>query len=177
MHASKGHIVILGTSHNVQGGENWHGQSLDDTQFKSVLNNLVRGKDFLFEEATGLGPTTAEHLALSRWGAGHYLDIDPPLGDREALGIPQSTGDSVPIDTFDADTDSLCSELIGAQEKREEVWLGKIQVTAFDRGLLLCGFLHALSMSFRLRAAGYTVEAFHYLPWRRFCQKWREVSG
>jgi hypothetical protein len=64
----------------------------------------------------------------------------------------------------------LYSELIDPHSARERLWLQRIQERSFGNGLLVCGFLHALSMSFRLQSAGYTVEAFCYLPWRRFCR-------
>jgi len=164
-------ITVLGTCHNVQGAERWHGRKLDDTQYRVVLERLVDESDFVFEEATGLGPTTAERLSAPRLGAGHYLDLDPPLDQRFAFGLAERTGDQSPIDPCDPNTDFCNSELVDPHARRENLWLHTIEEKTFDNGLLVCGFLHTLSMSFRLQSVGYTVRAFHYMPWNKFCQR------
>jgi len=166
-----GHMVVLGVTHNVQGAEKWCGRRLDDSQYRTVLGRLLDGKDFVFEEATGLGPRTAEKLSLERLGPGRYLDVDPAVEQRPTYGIPKDTGGQSLIDACDPETDSLYTELIDPHSVREKLWLQRIQERTFGNGLLVCGFLHSLSMSFRLQSAGYTVEAtFCYLPWRRFCR-------
>ena len=164
-------MIVLGTWHDVQGAQKRTSRRLDDTEYKKVLERLLAGRDFVFEEATGLGPTTAEHYALDRMGAGHYLDVDPALADRRAYGISEQTGVSVPINPGDPESESCNSEHVGDQSTRECVWLQRIQEKTFESGLLVCGFLHMLSMSFRLVGAGYAVEAHHYTPWQKFCQR------
>ena len=54
---------------------------------------------------------------------------------------------------------------------REELWLRRIQEQVFEDALFVCGELHLLSISFRLRSAGYSVEAFHYMPWQDLCRR------
>jgi hypothetical protein len=164
-------MVVLGTWHDIQGAQKRTGRRLDDTEYKKVLERLLPGRDFVFEEATGLGPTTAAHLALDRIGAGHYLDVDPALAERWAYGISEQTGVSVPINPGDLESECCNSERVEDQSRRECVWLQRIQEKTFESGLLVCGFLHVLSMSFRLVEAGYAVEAHHYTPWQKFCQR------
>jgi hypothetical protein len=162
-------IVVFGVCHDVQGAANWRGRRINDAQYKTVLRRLFRRRDFIFEEATGMGPTTAEILALETFGPAHYLDVDPAIEQRSAFNIAQ-TGQSHPIDPYDPETDSLNEEFIEPQRTRESLWLSKIREISFKNGLLICGFVHTLSMSFRLQSAGYTVEARFYLPWRGFCR-------
>ena len=52
--------------------------------YVALLNKLMisEGVDFIFEEASGLGPTIAEKLALEQLAFGHYVDIDPARNDR-----------------------------------------------------------------------------------------------
>src|SRR6266849_2208533 len=59
-----GQIVVFGVCHDVQGAAKWRGRRINDTQYRTLLRKLFRHRDFIFEEATGLGPTTAEILSL-----------------------------------------------------------------------------------------------------------------
>ena len=61
------HVTLLGTSHRLQGAEKSK-FNIDDPIYTVVVDRLMQGKDFIFEEATGLGPTTAEKLAHSKLG-------------------------------------------------------------------------------------------------------------
>lgn len=164
-------MVVLGIWHDIQGAPKRTNRRLDDTEYKKVLERFLLGRDFVFEEATGLGPTTAAHLTLDRIGAGHYLDVDPALPERWAYGISEHTGVSAPINPGDPESECCNSERVEDQFRRECVWLERIQEKTFESGLLVCGFLHVLSMSFRLVQAGYAVEAHHYTPWQKFCQR------
>ena len=131
------HIVVFGTCHNVQGAQKWQGRGLDDAQYKVALGQLFEGKDFIFEEATGLGPTTAETLTLNCLGAEHYLDIDPPVDQRNAYGLADHSGNSQPIDPYDPLTDFLNEEPAGQQSIRETLWIRRVQEKTFQNGLLL----------------------------------------
>ena len=90
-------VVILGTTHEVQNGEKYW-RRVDDPHFKSLLDLLVAedGIVFIFEEATKLGPTTAEKLALT-WGPECYLDVDPPRDERLNFGIPENTNEPIQL--------------------------------------------------------------------------------
>ena len=67
---------------------------MDDPRFKELLDELIAedGIDFIFEEATGLGPTTAEKLS-PMLGPDRYLDVDPPRNERVKFGIPENTNE------------------------------------------------------------------------------------
>ena len=72
------HITILGTSHDLQGAEK-RKSSVNDPTFSEAIEFLLSGKDFVFEEASGCGPTIAEKGAHEKLGPGHYLDVDLSL--------------------------------------------------------------------------------------------------
>jgi hypothetical protein len=92
-------VAILGTTHEVQNGERYW-RRVDDPHFNTLLNMLVAedGIDFIFEEATALGPTTAEKIART-WGTDRYLDVDPPRDERWKFGIPEDTNVVLPTKT------------------------------------------------------------------------------
>ena len=71
-------VTVLATLHVVQGAEKRVG-NVHDPVYVALLEKLMlsEGVDFIFEEASGLGPTIAEKLALERLPFGHYVDIDP----------------------------------------------------------------------------------------------------
>jgi hypothetical protein len=157
--------VVLGTSHQLQGIQDLQG-SLCDLDYKDLLEQLIwnHKTDFIFEEASGLGPTTARHLAqqLGR----NYLDIDPNSNERQVYGITQKTDFHQPIDPGNPDKSSEVFWWVIADEhaKREEIWLGKILEAKFDNGLVICGFFHILSFAFRLRSAGFHTRVCYYMP-------------
>lgn len=114
----------------------------------------MQGRDFLFEEATGLGPTTAEVRCNEPLGPAHYLDVDPAVEHRAAYEITENTGEPCYVRPCDPDGFTYNSELIKPQGVRENLWLHRIREKEFENGLLVCGFLHTLSMSFKLLRAG-----------------------
>lgn len=167
-------VTVLGTLHRLQNGEK-DLRRVDDPQFKELLDILVAedGIDFIFEEATGLGPTTAEKLALT-WGPDRYLDVDPPRRDREKFGIPENTNEpfmlgspvtSPPTAVF---ADRHFHE---AHAKREEYWLQQIAKRDFKKALMVCGENHTLSFAFRLVAANFNVKTFTYAPSSRLASQ------
>ena len=95
-----------------------------------MLRTLLNAKDFVFEEATGLGPTTAEGLSLKRLGPGRYLDVDPAVEQRDDYGISKDTDGQSAIDPCDAETDS-CT---GAG--RSALYQGKALAAANPRNTL-----------------------------------------
>lgn len=160
-------VVVLGTTHELQNAEKYW-RSVDDPHFKSLLKMLVAedGIDFIFEEATGLGPTTAEKLALT-WGPDRYLDVDPPPCDREKFGIPENTNEPIPLGSpFDFPPVAVSADRVfhEAHAKREEHWLRQIMKQDFKKALMVCGQNHALSFAFRLRAANFDIKTFTCAP-------------
>ena len=80
-------VTVLATLHVVQGAEKRLG-NVNDPMYVALLDKLMisEGVDFIFEEASGLGPTIAEKLALERLPFGHYVDIDPGSAERPEVG-------------------------------------------------------------------------------------------
>jgi hypothetical protein len=143
-------ITILGTTHNVQGVELYQAPKLDDREYRMVLDRLFGGIDFVIEEASGLGPTTAEQLALERLGDSHYLDVDPPASQRRAYGLQEDAQQRELIELDDRRTDCVIFQHIETQLGREKVWVSRINGTVWRNALLVCGFLHALSVAAKL---------------------------
>jgi hypothetical protein len=157
-------VVVFGTSHRLTGAEKAF-RNIPDPNYPKLVEGLMsdKGLDFIFEEAAGLGPTTAEQLAHTRWGKNHYLDVDPFPDERPKHGIPKETHECFAIDPANSE-DSACWELLDVHIKREELWLQRMKGTDFSRALMICGIAHMLSFSFRLRADGFDVEALSYEP-------------
>ena len=81
-------MVVLGINHALQGVEKpGESKQPDDPTYRVLVEKLVThfSLDCIFEEAAGLGPTTASEL--QRPGLG-YLDVDPPGNERQQYGIP-----------------------------------------------------------------------------------------
>jgi hypothetical protein len=160
-------LTVLGTLHALQGAEKRHGNT-HDPMYEKLLKKLLasEGSDFIFEEASGLGPTIAEKFAREELGSGHYLDIDPAKHDRAPLGIPPSSHEpnmigSPPKVAF------ANWQVLGAHARREELWLSSIQEQKFESALVICGLIHLLSFAYRLEAAGFSVQAIDYANWQR----------
>src|SRR6266566_3062338 len=119
-------VVVLGTTHELQnGGKYW--RRVDDPQFRELLDMLVAEDaiDFIFEEATGLGPTTAEKLSLTL-GPDRYLDVDPPRKEREKFGIPENTNQPIHLGSPVASPPTAVSAdriFHEVHAKREGFWL------------------------------------------------------
>jgi len=164
------HLKVFGTSHRLQGAEG-RDFNIDDPDYSVLIERFLEDTDFVFEEGAEIGPTTAEKLALSKLGSGFYCDIDPSVERRlKEFGIGE-TGRSYPIHPCEPDSGILHYEFSLEQEKREALWLKRIQQWKFSRALLICGYTHVLSMSFRLRAAGYDVETTFYMPLAKLCPR------
>jgi hypothetical protein len=162
-------MVVLGTSHRLQGAQNYKG-SVNVSAYSTLVENLISTKrlDFIFEEASGTGPTHASKLA----GAYPYLDVDPSPQNRKTHGLAEHACSSfIPIDLDDPNMsrDAYVLEYVQEQEQREEFWLRRIVEQNFSRGLMICGHLHTLSFAFRLRLAKFDVESLAYIPYHRLC--------
>lgn len=155
-------VVVLATYHQLQ-GTNFNGY-VDDPNYTRIVSDWIRSNkvDFVFEEASGHGPSIAENLA-SRLGSDRYLDVDPSRAERTKFGIPQDVQLCEPVDPCESN-DVICEHNVDGHHLREELWLQKILDKNFKVGLFICGIAHGLSMGFRLQNHGFEVELFGYEP-------------
>jgi hypothetical protein len=157
------------TLHQLQGLQNRQG-NVDDPNYSRLIHGLILGQmtdddeklDFIFEEASGLGPTIAEQMATKDCG-NRYLDVDPSHEERMKHALPKETCECLPIGPVNATTWAY-RQLLDGHIRREEFWLKKIKGKDFRAALMVCGREHLLSFSFRLRAGGFEVEAVSYNP-------------
>jgi len=164
-------IQVLSVLHQLQGPQ-FEGY-VKDRSYELLVKRLIGEVDFVFEEAGGR-QSFAQDFANEVLESGHYLDVDPPLGERQQYGIAEKTGEDFPIDPS-----QLCSDVtpdichcafVNEHRKREELWLQKIQSQVFEKGLLICGISHGLSFAFRLQSAGFNeVELYSYIPYNKLC--------
>jgi hypothetical protein len=160
-------VTVLATLHVIQGAEKRVG-NVNDPMYVALLNKLLVSEsvDFIFEEASGLGPTIAEKLALERLAFGHYVDIDPARNDRAEFGIP--TNSSEPHMIGAPPTVAFANwQILGAHDKREELWVQRMKQREFQSALVICGLVHLLSFAFRLQNANFSVQAINYANWQR----------
>jgi hypothetical protein len=139
-----------------------------DPMYVTLLNNLMasEGVDFIFEEASGLGPTIAEKLALEQLAFGHYVDIDPARSERAEFGIPANSSEPLMIGA--PPTVAFANwQVLDVHAKREELWLRRMKEHRFESALVICGLVHLLSFAFRLQAAQFSVQAINYANWQR----------
>src|ERR1700735_586203 len=155
-------LFVLGTSHRVQGSPHFP-ESVDDPGYSALLNEIVSEQsiDFIFEEASGCGRTTANRLAKSLPPV-RYLDIDPHPDLAHLSGIVDANGPPFPRDISP-------QEKVEEDARREEFWCKQIAEQDFQGGLVICGYLHTLSIIFRLRAAGFSVQFDQYIPHDKLC--------
>jgi hypothetical protein len=155
-------IVVLGTYHQLQ-GTNFRGYVADPSYTKIISGLISSNKvDFIFEEASGRGPSIAENQA-TQLGSVRYLDIDPSRDEQTKFSIPQDVEQCEPVDPFESN-DVCCEQDIDGHRLREELWLQRISDKDFKVGLLICGIAHGLSMGFRLQNKGFEVEVIQYIP-------------
>jgi len=160
-------VTVLATLHVIQGAEKRLG-NVHDPVYVELLNKLMISEavDFIFEEASGLGPTIAEKLALEKLPFGHYVDIDPARNERPAFGIPVSSAE--PNMIGNPPTVAFANwQILDVHAKREELWLKRMQQREFQSALVICGLVHLLSFAFRLQNAKYSVQAINYANWQR----------
>jgi hypothetical protein len=169
-------VTVLATLHVVQGAEKRVG-NVHDPIYVALLDKLLvsEGVDFIFEEATGLGPTIAEKLALEKLAFGHYVDFDPPKEHRSDYGIPPSSSEPHMIGT-PPNVSFANWQILDAHARREELWLKRIQQHEFQSGLVICGLVHLLSFAFRLQEAKFSVQAINYANWQRDPQSPRRAD-
>jgi hypothetical protein len=160
-------VTVLATLHVVQGAVKRVG-NVHDPMYVALLKKLMisEGVDFIFEEASGLGPTIAERLALDELPFGRYLDIDPARGNRQDFGIPPNS--SEPHMIGEPPTVAFANwQVLDVHSKREELWLERMMQRQFQSALVIVGLVHLLSFSFRLQSANFFVQAINYANWQR----------
>lgn len=158
-------VLVLGTNHRLQGSPIYP-RSVKDPGYLPLLRDLIDTEsiDFIFEEASQCGPTTAERLVESMKDVRQirYLDIDPHPDLAHQHGIVDQNGEVFPKD-------------IGAEQKveedilREELWCKRIAEQTFTNALVICGYLHTLSVTFRLRSVGFSMRFQAYCPEDMLC--------
>jgi hypothetical protein len=152
-------VVLLATLHDFQGLPGYPGSVEDPTYASGIESCILSGRvDFVFEEASGLGPSTAEQRSNSLLGADHYLDIDsgrdkpnPFIGPKPICGFA-----------------SLDPEKM---RNRETQWLKRLIDHGFKKGLVICGVAHSLSFAFQLQEAGLGVQLCYHLPYDILCKR------
>src|ERR1700722_2314823 len=135
-------VTVLATLHVVQGAEKRFG-NVHDPMYVALLEKLMisEGVDFIFEEASGLGPTIAEKLAVERLPFGHYVDIDPSRNERLDFGI--STNSSEPNMIGAPPSVAFANwQILDVHAKREDLWLQRIQQRKFASALVVFGLVH-----------------------------------
>jgi hypothetical protein len=158
------HATVLATYHELQGLDG-RTSSVDDPVYAILMRTLVerQGIDFIFEEASGANPSTAERFAEEIFGEGHYLDVDPPLQKRVDLGIPSEV--STPELFGNPPTAGFAYwQSTNGHDAREKLWFRLIQAQRFNRALVICGIAHGLSFAFRLKSAEFDVKVINYVP-------------
>jgi hypothetical protein len=163
-------VILLGTAHRLQGAEKGS-CNIDDPDYGTLIEQLRESYsvEFIFEEASGLGPTFAEKFALRRLGPYRYKDIDPSAAERKRLGIGSGTSKDYRIGRVNFDTSHWGysrEELIDVHDKRERFWLPFIRAQEFHSALMICGHSHLLSFAFRLRGENFDVKAYSYMPFK-----------
>ena len=159
------HIFLLGTAHALQGAEK-KSRNINDPAYTLVIRRLIEDHslDFIFEEASEQGPTTAQNLADIHHIA--YLDVDPNEDHREQHGLAKYTErdfDICPPGNIDMPkVGELTEKYVSAQIGREMHWVNQIRQRDFSCGLMICGFFHILSTASCLQSSGCEVTALSY---------------
>ena len=112
-------VVVLGVTHELQ-GPRFIGY-VDDPSYPLLLKLSMRGVDFVFEEASGLGPSIAENLANSILGPGHYVDVDPSASQRGIYRIVAIDMGDGAIDRNNS-PDRYVPIAVEPHKIREELW-------------------------------------------------------
>jgi hypothetical protein len=167
-------VAVLGVPHQIQGVG--FPNYIHDQPYSRLVADFAAEVDFVFEEAAGCGPSIAEDVAASVLGLGHYLNVDPPRSERPKNGLAMDTGGVEAIDT-DQIVNGLVPdiyrwEIVDEHRKREQFWVQRIVAQSFNKGLLICGSAHGLSVAFRLQDAGISVPTLYdRTPYDKLCRR------
>jgi hypothetical protein len=171
---------VLGTSHALQGATK-RTDNIDDPTYALVIKKLILeySVDFIFEEASEQGPTTAEALA----GAYQieYVDMDLNEDHREQHGLPMYTARNFEIcrasEPHAPRHEDLVEEYVSNQLKREQYWIDQIKRRVFKGALVICGYLHSFSVAHGLIAAGFSPMVLTYIPRIKLARACIETKG
>jgi hypothetical protein len=157
-------LIIFGTYHEVQGVQGADFKSIDDPDYKALLEELIElhNVDFIFEELSGYGPSIASEMTTVS-----HVDMDSETTDDALVKFsePQKTMFR-PKSKAQETAFKLGLEV---QNWRESRWVLKIKDQQFETGLVICGLVHSLSVAFRLQAEGFEVHVYTYEPIKRLC--------
>jgi hypothetical protein len=161
-------IIVLGTNHALQGADQVPtGKKIDDPTYEVLVRKLIDYfcLDYIFEEVSGCGPTTASKLEKPGLG---YWDVDPPKSERPRYGIEPG----LPFEGFCIyevnDPRMPSPEPLATQKKleteigREKLWVERINEKRFENGLMICGVAHTFSVAARLKKSGFSVTVLVY---------------
>jgi hypothetical protein len=158
--------ILVGTDHKLQGAGQRAG-NIEDPLYLELIKRLGQlmglQVDTIFEEASGLGPTTAEKLSIQ--SGMKYHDVDPHVDKRYIHGLSRDTGE-----WLNEPFSSVLWTKHEAQLRREDFWTKKISSQPFQVALMICGSLHTLSLAGKLSDAGFEVYAHCYVPYDKFCR-------
>jgi hypothetical protein len=160
-------MIIFSVLHQIQ-GPGFQGYVEDPAYASWIKTFLSQGVDFVFEEASGRGPSVAEDLTKARTPEVNYLDVDPSAAERGKYGISSSSGGGAidPVHSYDVYETVVLED----QMKREEEWLRRIKASTFTKGLFICGVAHGLSFGAKLQGSGIAVqELYNYIPHSLVC--------
>jgi hypothetical protein len=172
-------LVVLGTYHRLQGALNRTAgpKNIDDPSYGVLVRFLLDqfSLDWIFEEASECGPTTAKAIADDR--SVEYSDVDPNEDHRAQHGIQPISGDVYdiykPSDPDSPGRGDIYEEYLRSQVGREEYWIERIKEKSFANGLIIVGYLHALSVAVRLESAGFHVtKVLVYSPGLKLAKSW-----
>lgn len=143
-------IVVMGTDHALQGAEKvGPSKRIDHPSYGKLVTILVEecSVDYIFEEVSDCGPTTASKLAHNRHIP--YCDVDPVGPQRILCGI------EAPFDNESYVIDDATQKKLKTEIGREECWVERIKERSFKSGLMVCGSVHAFSVATRLDSSGF----------------------
>ncbi len=158
-------LIIFGTYHEVQGVQGVESfKNIDDPDYKTLLEELMalHKVDFIFEEASGYGPSVASEMTTLP-----YLDMDSETTDEALSKFPEPPQALFRTRTKVQETAQKLG--LECQDWRESCWVRKIKAEQFETGLVICGRTHSLSIAFRLQTEGYEVHVYTYEPIKRLC--------
>jgi len=145
-------ITVMGVSQELQGFLN-SSESITDARYAEQIIGIISDEsiDIIFEEALGGGRTTAHELLHSLKSI-RYRNIDPHPTAPHDFGFVAEPGRLSSIEVNDEEA------------KREDLWCKGIAEQQFESALVICGYLHTLTIVSRLRTAGFRVKSDYCLP-------------
>jgi hypothetical protein len=129
------YFIVLGTDHRLQGAEKrLEPPNINDPSYSALVRDTVsfHSVDFVFEEASMKGPTTAKRIADELNIP--YCDVDLDEKTRGEAGMEGSTGQIIAPEYLTKNDrpehGSVRSHRISAQMQREEYWVSGLWLYA-----------------------------------------------